>query len=182
MCISHEIIVTVELRWRWWLWCNAGKSFTHAFHPPDPEGTCPGWGAPSAQETDPPFSQTKEKNLPLMESRWKHDGEGKMAGKVFFGNLLMLRREVLTWIDQVGKLPHQNCHRQSTPRWCHRDINVMAPNNVILKPWPNFPQRIPLLLHFPHWHEAMNGYYGGPNNQKHTRFPRLARARDNRGV
>lgn len=95
---------------------------------------------------------------------------GKMAGKVLFRNLQIFRREVLTWIDQVWKLPDQNCIASQPQGWCHTDINVMALNNVILKPWPNFPQRIPLQLHFPHWHEALNGYYGGHNNQKQTSF------------
>lgn len=109
-------------------------------------------------------------------------GENRVAGKVLFRNLQILRREVLTWIDQVWKLPDQNCIASQPSGWCHADINVMALNNVILKPWPNFPLRIPLQLHFPHWHEALNGYYGGHNNQKQTSLSRLAQAGDNRGA
>lgn len=105
-----------------------------------------------------------------MKSRRKHQWPGKWQEKVLFRNLQILGREVLTWIDRVGKLPNQNCIASQPPGWCHTDINVMALNNVILKPWPNFPHRIPTQMHFPHWHKALNGYYGGRNNQKQTSF------------
>lgn len=52
-----------------------GKSVTHAFRPPDPEGTCPGRDAPSAQETDPPLhkqGQTdKREELAFNEKQMK---------------------------------------------------------------------------------------------------------------
>lgn len=117
------------------------KCVTHVFYPPRPEGTCPGWYEPSAQETNPPEHRLDKtptdtkREFALMKNRpWRQWRRSGSSNHWYRGTVTPLRG-ITQWTNLHTKshVSRWKCfhtsnslrsttpksHRQSTSSWRH---------------------------------------------------------------